>query len=49
MGSPLSPVIANLDMQDLETRVLETLNFEIPFFYRYVDNIVMYNDDKCNA
>jgi len=41
MGSPLSPVIVDIVMQDLEKRVLETFNFDIPFYFRYVDNLVM--------
>jgi len=41
MGSPLSPVIADIVMQDLEKRVLETFNFDIPFYFRYVDDLVM--------
>jgi len=41
MGSPLSPVIADIVMQDLEGEVLATLDFDIPFYYRYVDDIVL--------
>lgn len=41
MGTPLSPVIADLVLQDLETEVLRTLDFRIPFFLRYVDDIAM--------
>jgi len=41
MGSPLSPVIVDIVMQDLGKRVLETFNFNIPFYYRYVDDLVM--------
>jgi len=36
MGSPLSSVIADMMMQDLETRALQNLSVEIPFYYRYV-------------
>lgn len=39
MGSPLSPILANMVMDDLESRCLEALDFEIPVFYRYVDDI----------
>jgi len=28
-------------MQDLEKEVLETFEFDIPFYYRYVDDIVL--------
>jgi len=41
MGSPLSPIIASIVMDDLETRALNKLNFNIPFYYRYVDDIAM--------
>ncbi|XP_039309325.1 uncharacterized protein LOC120358632 [Solenopsis invicta] len=39
MGSPLSPIIADLVLQDLETEVLSALDFQVPFFLRYVDDI----------
>jgi len=41
MGSPLSPIIADIVMQDLERVVLETFDFDIPFYYRYVDDIML--------
>jgi len=41
MGSPLSPIIANLVMQDLEENALEKINHNIPFYYRYVDDIIL--------
>jgi len=41
MGSPLSPVIADVVMQDLETTCLNRINFQLTFYYRYVDDIVM--------
>jgi len=40
MGSPLSPIIANIVMQDLEIRVLNTIGFTPPFYFRYVDDII---------
>jgi len=40
IGSPLSPVIADMVMQDLETRALQNLSVIIPLYYRYV-NIAM--------
>jgi len=40
MGSPLSPVIADIVLQDLENGMIETLPFRLPFFFRYVDDIV---------
>ncbi|KAM0737118.1 hypothetical protein ACS0PU_000211 [Formica fusca] len=39
MGSPLSPIIADIVLQDLETRALESLKFTPPFYFRYVDDI----------
>ncbi|XP_029161095.1 uncharacterized protein LOC114932855 [Nylanderia fulva] len=38
MGSPLSPILADLVMDELETQCLSKLNC-IPVFYRYVDDI----------
>jgi len=32
MGSPLSLIIADLVMQDLENSIIEKLSFELPFF-----------------
>ena len=40
MGSPLSPVIADIVLQDLESRALGTLDFVLPFYFRYVDDVV---------
>jgi len=41
MGSPLSPIIADVVMQDLETTCLDSINCQLTFYYRYVDDIVM--------
>jgi len=41
MGSSLSPVLADLVMQDLEIEALNKLNFVFPFYYRYVDDILL--------
>jgi len=41
MGSPLSPVITDVVMQDLETACLNKINFQLTFYSRYVDDIVM--------
>ncbi|XP_011859689.1 PREDICTED: uncharacterized protein LOC105557131 [Vollenhovia emeryi] len=41
MGSPLSPIIADITMQDLENRAIELLNFRPPFYFRYVDDIAL--------
>ena len=42
MGSPISPILANLVTQDLETNVLEKFDFNIPVYYRYVDDTIMF-------
>jgi len=39
MGSPLSPVIADIVLQDLEEKALNNLN--LSFYYRYVDDIIL--------
>jgi len=57
MGSPLSPVIADLILQRLELSILTNLSFKPTFFYRYVDDIILavplchFNDllDKFNS
>jgi len=41
MDSPLSSIISDLVMRDLEERALETLGFSLPFYLRYVDDIAM--------
>jgi len=41
MGSPLSPIIADLVLQDLETKAIEILPFELPLYFRYVDDILL--------
>ncbi|XP_018366339.1 PREDICTED: uncharacterized protein LOC108763331 [Trachymyrmex cornetzi] len=41
MGSPLSPIVANLVMAELESRVLGEIHFRVPFYYRYVDDVVL--------
>ena len=40
MGSPLSPVIANLFMGELEKKALATLMLKPGFWFRYVDDIL---------
>jgi len=40
MSSPLSPIIADLVIQDLEREVLRKLDFRLPFYFRYVDDIL---------
>jgi len=41
MGSPLSPIIAEIVLQDLEVKALGLLKLNIPFYYRYVDDIAL--------
>ena len=38
MGSPISPMLADLVLQDLEEVVLNKLSFKIYAYYRYVDD-----------
>lgn len=40
MGLPsLSSILANIIMDDFETHCLNALDFNVPVFYRYVDDI----------
>ena len=39
MGSPLSPLVLDLVMEDVEKRALSTSLFEPIFYKRYVDDI----------
>ena len=39
MGSPFSPVLADIVMDDLEKDRLLNLDFEVPVYFRYVDDI----------
>jgi len=41
MGSPLSPIVANMVLQDLERKALDGLNFSVPLYFRYVDDILI--------
>jgi len=34
MGSPLSPIIAEITLQDLELRAIATLSVGLPFYFR---------------
>jgi len=45
MGSPLSPVIADFVMRDLETEALNKLKYIVPIYYRYVDDILLASPD----
>lgn len=48
MGSPLSPVIADLVLQNLGTKLLKILNFHVSFFLRY-DIAMAIPSDKVNC
>lgn len=41
MGSPLSPVLADLVLQDIENKALYRIGFKLPLFFRYVDDIIL--------
>lgn len=41
MGSPLSPILANIVMSDLKDRAISSFPFSFPFYVRYVDDIVL--------
>jgi Reverse transcriptase (RNA-dependent DNA polymerase) len=41
MGSPVSPVVANLVMENFESEILDSLDFEPIFYKRYVDDIIL--------
>ena len=40
MGCPLSPIAADIVMDDLETKCVASLPFKLPFFFRCVDDII---------
>ena len=41
MGSPISPILADFVMQDLETDILKRIEFVIPVYFRYADDIFL--------
>jgi len=41
MGSHLSPILADVIMEDLETQNLQKLDFEVHTYYRYVNDVFM--------
>ncbi|XP_011860124.1 PREDICTED: uncharacterized protein LOC105557488 [Vollenhovia emeryi] len=47
---PLSPILADIVLDDLESTCLNALDIEIPVFYRYVDDIfTIVPSDKINT
>jgi len=41
MSSPLSPILANMVLQDIEDTALNLLPVSLSFFFRYVDDILL--------
>ena len=41
MGSPFSPILADIVMDDLEKERLPILSFQLPLYFRYVDDILI--------
>ena len=41
MGSPLSPILANIVLQDLEQEIITANNIISSFYFRYVVDIVL--------
>jgi len=39
----LSPIIADLIMEDLKCKALERFGIEVPFYFRYVDDVAIAN------
>lgn len=39
MGSPLSPIVSDMVMTDVELHAIDKLKFNLPFYFRYVDDI----------
>lgn len=48
MGSPLSPICADLVLQDLEEKTITMLPFHLPFYYRYVDDVALIALTSCS-
>ncbi|KYM96692.1 hypothetical protein ALC62_12640 [Cyphomyrmex costatus] len=46
MGSPLSLILADLVMRRLESLALLSFNRELPFYYRYVDDVCLAVDSS---
>ena len=41
MGSPISPILADIVMADLDIKCLKKLNFVPLFYFRYVDDLLL--------
>jgi len=42
MGSPLSPILADIVMQDFEKKVISMLPARLLFYFWYVDDIIFW-------
>ena len=50
MGSPVSPMLANFVLEDLEETVLGNGKYTTPFYFRYVDDVITaLNEDDINT
>ena len=41
MGNPISPILSDIVMEDLEIDSISKLNFKPAFYFRYVDDIIL--------
>ena len=47
MGSPISPALSDFFMQDLKTDIFKKIDFNIPVYFRYVDDtFLLIPEDK---
>ena len=46
IGSVISPMLAEIVMEDLERSIFERLGFVLPFYFRYVDTLLCVPLDK---
>jgi len=46
MRSPLSLILADLMTQNMECSIFKTLTIHVPFYYRYVDDIIIAAPNK---
>jgi len=46
MESPLSPIVADMIMQDLEEIAIGRLSVQLLFYFRYVDDIILVAPSK---